>query len=266
MQVNNSPIEDGHDWKKDQKVAERLEDERQITEDLKKEDASVPCKEESAGEEKISVSERMLEEKPWSSFASFRLAFQSRSSEEQCEQQVVVRHIDGNEEKIWSTPTDENIYAWILERANVVRDERPAAIETMSMEPAVEITQIKFLQPSVAAAGMMVDQTHSLPSGLLQSREPVALEVSFTLFGMDNTESSQTSYQIQGKFHNRATRDNIPFRLRQAEHLVAGQRSYMVRLPEVVLSPGPYEMDIVTTLQNSEIHPAMLHVPVLQVI
>ncbi len=203
----------------------------------------------------------------WSSLASFTLEFQTREFAEQPEQQVIVQRIDGEQSRVWATLNDEAIYRWILDQVDEILEGSLSHKLSPATQPAIEITQIRCLQPATVAAGIIFDTAHAIPSSILHSNEPVVLEVSFQLAGMESTDlTPQTHYQIQGKFHNRITPDDIPLRLNQSAHLIEGQSSYTVRLPEVTLLPGLYRLEIAATLPNPAIPPATLHIPVLQVL
>jgi len=111
-----------------------------------------------------------------------------------------------------------------------------------------------------------VDESNALLEVVLHSSEPVALEIEFKLVGLFKPTNASSSFQIQGKFHNRVTGDNVPVGGGQAIHLTDNQHSYTARLPEIMLVPGPYRLQIVATLHHASIPPALFEVPILQVV
>jgi hypothetical protein len=117
----------------------------------------------------------------WTSFASFRLEFQTRETAMgRYEQQVIVHHIGKKQEKAWSRLNDESIYAWILDQVEGL-EEGASEEQTTTLQPVIRITQIRFLQPTAVIGGMLVDTEHATPSSALRSNEALALEVTFKL-------------------------------------------------------------------------------------
>ena len=214
---------------------------------------------------------KSVTDQSWSSVASFRLEFQSRksaglpSSDEQYERQVMVEHMGGGGQKVWTKLDDDEVYAWILDQVKGV-DSLFSEDQSITSQPTLEMTQVRFLQPSLA--DIVVDSEHAIPNSVLRSHDPVALEVSFQLAkgNVADLMGQALAYQIQGSFHNLMTGMDIPLREGPLGHLVENQRSYTVRLLEVTLSPGSYRLQMATTLQHSPIAPAMFEVPILQVI
>jgi hypothetical protein len=59
---------------------------------------------------------------------------------------------------------------------------------------------------------------------------------------------------------------DMPFSGGSLGHLIEDQHNYIVRLPDIVLSSGLYQVQMVTTLCQAGISPGMFEVPLLQVI
>lgn len=204
----------------------------------------------------------------WATIASFTLEFQSRVVADRQDQQVIVQYIEGDQEKVWTALDDDTIYPWVLNRVNNALEKLPKNQQPEVAPSIIEITQIRFLQPLHAVTAMVVDEANSLLRDALRSSDPIALEVTFKLAGLDVAELIQQAlpYQIQGKFHNRVTGANIPIGSNQSSHLIEDQRSYTIRLPEVQLAPGPYQLQIVATLHHASVPPALFEIPILQVV
>jgi hypothetical protein len=204
-------------------------------------------------------------EKEWNSSASFKLEFQTQGYGDEFQKRVLIEHLESGEAKTWSRVDDLEIFDWILsqvEELNILSVKG----ELDDSPPAIKITQVKFLQPSVPV-GMAVNPDQAIPSSVLSSNDPVALEVSFKLTG-DVSELIQQgfAYQMQGRFHDRRTGIDIPVRSRSSESLAIGQRNYTVCLPEVLLSPGTFRLELVTMLEHSSISPAIFQMPIIQVV
>jgi len=204
-------------------------------------------------------------ENEWNASASFKLEFQTQRYGNEFQKRVLIEHLESGEAKTWSRIDDQEIFDWILGQVEEL-DILFVKGKVDDSPPAIKITQIKFLQPSVPV-GMAVNPDQAIPSSVISSNDPVALEVSFKLTG-DVSELIQQgfAYQIQGKFHDRRTGIDIPVRLGSSESLAIDQRNYTVCLPEVLLSPGTFRLELVTMLEHASISPAIFQIPIIQVI
>jgi hypothetical protein len=203
----------------------------------------------------------------WSAIASFRLEFQTQGTEGAHENHVLVEHIEKQNAKTWAQLDDEGIYPWILKQVEDLEEISAVGAPTAS-QPTLEITRVRFLQPATVSAGIVADGQQAILNSVLRSQEPVALEVAFKLGGVDSSELARQAlpYQIQGGIRNRMTGADTPLRGGAQGHLIADQYSYTVLLPEVTLSPGPYQLRIIITIEHANISPSIFEVPILQVI
>ena len=205
----------------------------------------------------------------WTSVASFTVEYQLRAEGSQQEQQVIVHCNEDDQREVWTALADDAIYPWILSRVKESLEQLPKAEKSIVTTPAIEITQVRFLQPlhNISTA-VVVDAANSLLKDVLYNNESVALDVKFKVAGFDVTSLIQQAYpyQVHGKFHNLTTGEDISLDSGQMDHLTEGQSSYIVRLPGVTLSPGPYRLNIFATLHHASIPPAIFEIPILQVV
>lgn len=202
----------------------------------------------------------------WRSFASFKLEFQARDAASIREDRVLVQNLESKQTKDWLNLNDAEIYDWILDQVAEITT-ASSQLQPSSLQPTLEISEVHFLQ-HVALPNKNPGHVELLVSNnTLRGDNPVVLEVVFKLAGagISNLTRRALHFQIKGKYHNRMTGQNIPLTPSFVGNLVPDQRVYSVRLPQTELSPGLYQLQVVTTLEHSPLTPAIFEVPILQV-
>jgi hypothetical protein len=224
----------------------------------------------------------------WRSFAAFVVEFQARGAtgpEE--EQKIEIRHIPIDKHGTWQengghvdVVRGEDLYQWMLDqlgqrvhrpaipRARAPDETRPAVASEATVPPVtVDITEIRAFQPPDAETPVAVGADRQPFDGSLKSGEPFALETTFELTGPAAADAARDRLSYHAEFQVRDLPTGVTTRLgnTESETLVESTLSYPAKLPELVLQPGMYRMQVVTMLESKPPVLSYVKVPLLLV-
>lgn len=215
-----------------------------------------------------------VKEDGWKPFASFVVEFQSRTAEDQTEeQQTAVHHIEADTGAKWPGITGEQPFHWMLEQvaAEVRRapekhltEEQPAARAVARME----VVQIRAFQPPQADMPVgSADSGHAF-KGQIRGGEPFTLEVSFRLVGAAAGEVMEMQPACRTRFfaYNLSTGKSMQLGEAQPEDLDEGRLVYTALLTDATLRPGTYRLWVLAAVQPALAVPGYLEVPLFQVV
>jgi hypothetical protein len=205
----------------------------------------------------------------WQSLTSFRVEFQSRQIEGQLEEQRITVHcLESDEVQDWSNLESDCLQQWILDRISAGIPASSEA-ETPVLAPlvSVEIEQIRAVQPPHSQRLMVAQKGNRVFPHAISSYQPLALEVAFSLSGLNaaNLTKKQVAYCAQFYIRDRMTGETTHLGDAAPGTLIEGQLSYTARLDETILKPGVYRLQVSVELQDVPSIPGNFKVPLLQV-
>ena len=200
----------------------------------------------------------------WHDLASFAVEFQTRQGQEPREQRSTVHHLETDVVATRSDIDVTAIHRWMIEQLQKHADQAQP-----EKTVALEITQLRVIQPAQTETPMVVNQAQPLFTDTIQRGEPFALEVSLNVGGDDSPSLAEQPlvYRAQCVAHHLS--DQLDTDLGDiTTHVLGGNQStYTTQFPEARLQqPGLYRLKVWVTLQNMTASPGYFKVPVLQVV
>ncbi|HEY9612231.1 hypothetical protein [Allocoleopsis sp.] len=206
----------------------------------------------------------------WRKFASFRVEFQSRITEEQGEEQrTIIHYIEANKFQTWSEIGADQLQEWMLEQISEQMCQSLAAESPVAVPPiTLEITQIRALQAHQTPRPMVVAKGNRVFPYPLSYETPFALEVGFNLTGLTalHLTNKQVEYYAQFHVRNRMTGEVIHLGDTESATLTKGQLSYTAVLADITMEPGVYRLQAIVKLQCVPVTLGSFKVPLLQVV
>lgn len=204
----------------------------------------------------------------WSSFASFKIDFQSRKLDEKIENRTIIHHLEANQHKIWHDIKPEQLEQWMREQMQGAIPQSESQ-NNLSVAPlTIEITQILAFQPPKSERAMVVDQNNRLFPSTINSGELFMLVVAFKVMGLNeaNCNHQKLTYQAQFYGRNRSTGAIIHLGDTMPASLEEGLDFYTTRLPAISLEPGIYRLQGLVKVQGIMATPGCFEIPLLQVV
>lgn len=202
----------------------------------------------------------------WRAIASFRVEFQAQSANSSvAAERIVVRHQATGIAETFSAHSAEPLLQWMA--AQVQREMTPEP--TVSVAPAIHITQVRAMQPvDEGSLPIVVNEDNHSFTRPLRSGEPVAIEVSFRVMGIsaEVLQKRPIRYVMQAYARDRASGTVIPLGCTEPLALMPYQSSYKVALPTTINRAGVYGLQVLTTLQDMLAIPGCFELPLMQVI
>jgi hypothetical protein len=205
----------------------------------------------------------------WRPFAQFVVEFQRRDIEKSGAKKPVIRYrtqvhdIEADQTKRWAGIDPERLCAWISRRPNVgsmLEDEEAAPAEpeaeaeaeaTPSLT-AVEITEIRLVQPPETEMPHGLSVRGQPFFGPVRGDKPFASEVSFALTEeAASAEAKQGGrYRIELFAKNLATATRTPLGKTTPVSVTPDTLSYTAVLPEATLSTGVYRLSVLASRED----------------
>lgn len=204
----------------------------------------------------------------WSSFASFKIEFQSRKLDEKVENRTIIHHLEANQNKIWHDIKPEQLEQWMREQMQASISQSEEQNNLVVAPLTIEITQILAFQPPKSERAMVVDQNNRLFPSTINSGEPFMLIVAFKVMGLNEASFKQQKLTYQAQFYgrNRSTGEIIHLGDTNPEKLEEGLAFYTTRLPAISLEPGIYRLQGLVKIQGAIATPGCFEIPLLQVV
>lgn len=210
----------------------------------------------------------------WQSFASFKVEFQTRQTERQLEeQQVTVYYLEADQFQSWSSLESDRLQQWMLEQIQLSLSEGMQQLSEGGSSTgvtlvAVEIEEIRVFQPPFTEKPMVAREGNRLFSGTISSDQSFALEISFSLAGLNVAHITKKPIAYCAQFYVRDRVTSVMNHLGDTEPclLNEGQLSYTAMLDEITLEPGVYRLQAIVKLEGISANPGSFKVPLLQVI
>ena len=204
----------------------------------------------------------------WSSFASFKIEFQSRKLNKKVESRTIIHYLEANQNRVWYDVKPEEIEQWMREQmqSEITSSENQ---DNLSITPlTIEITQILAFQPPQTEKAMIVDQNNRLFPSTINSGQPFMLVVAFKIMGLNEANFNQEKLTYQAQFYgrNRTTGEIIHLGDTMPESLEEGLVFYTTRLPEISLESGIYRLQGLVKVQGTIATPGCFEIPLLQVV
>lgn len=208
----------------------------------------------------------------WNSIAAFQVNYQTRSLGQVTEQRLVVQHLGTDAAESWSTFDTNLLQQWMRDRLEVSLSPLQTPLQTeLAMQTeaiAIEITQLRLMQPHYMRQPMTVVPHSPLFSDTIQTAKPFALEVSMQFVGLtDAHQGKQVAYRVQCFVYNLATGATESLSDLTTSVSLGDRSCYSVLLPSLLLrQPGLYRLKVLVTLQQAPATLGQFKVPMLQVV
>ncbi|XHX80118.1 MAG: hypothetical protein RBJ76_09385 [Stenomitos frigidus ULC029] len=207
----------------------------------------------------------------WDSIASFQVNYQTRSLGPVTEQRLVVQQLGTDAAESWSTFDTNRLQQWMRDRLEMSLPPLQTPLQTelaMQTAIAVEITQLRLMQPHYMRQPMTVVPNSPLFLDTIQTAKPFALEVLMQFVGLtDAHQGKQVTYRVQCLARNLATGTAESLSDLTTSVSLSDRSHYSVFLPSLLLrQPGTYRLRVLVTLQQAPAALGQFKVPMLQVV
>lgn len=206
----------------------------------------------------------------WRSVASFQINYQIKQDEEETKRRTCIYNQFTEQENVWSGFADEEAYHWLLQELGEIEQQKTggAPHDSIQSAPAIEITQLKVVQLDQRQQAMVVTHANPLLPGVLKSKCPFNIEVSFRLIGLPIAElvAKQTTYHARCEAKNLQTRQMLHIADSETGSLTERNLAYTAQLSGTMPQPGDYRFHILVMLHYAPIRSALLEIPILQVV
>lgn len=207
----------------------------------------------------------------WDSIAAFQVNYQTRSLGQVTEQRLVVQQLGTDAAESWSTFDTNRLQQWMRDRLEMSLSPLQTPLQTelaMQTAIAIEIPQLRLMQPHYMRQPMTVVPNSPLFSDTIQTAKPFALEVSMQFVGLtDAHQGKQVAYRVQCLALNLATGATESLSDLTTNVSLDDRSRYSVLLPSLLLrQPGLYRLKVLVTLQQAPATLGQFKVPMLQVV
>jgi hypothetical protein len=228
--------------------------------------------------QQTAFSRALSQEANWSSLSTFTIEFQTRDAAAQTKRRARVHHVETGTIKTWSGIENMRFHRWILEQVNqamqlllsnmVKRLGTETGRSAKTTPVAVEIVQIRAVQPPQTDVIVKIDKAAQPHSLFVSSDKPFALKVAFRLAGLarDRLAGAEITCITQFYTFNLHTGTTTHLGNTQSDALLEPGLDYVVTLPRIRLQSGLYRLQILATLQGTLATPSYFDVPLLQVV